>query len=108
MTPARTFAIAPSDYAELFQRRSRDRTVRRPEQPGVRVRIYGPLEARLQHVDRIVLGGLVEGTWPPETRGDPVAQPADAARRSASTCRSGASASRRTTSRRRSARAKSS
>ncbi len=35
------------------------------------VRIYGPLEARLQPVDRLVLGGLVEGVWPPETRGDP-------------------------------------
>ena len=37
----------------------------------VRVRIYGPLEARLQNVDRVVLGGLVEGIWPPETRSDP-------------------------------------
>ena len=37
----------------------------------VRVRIYGPLEARLQSVDRLVLGGLVEGVWPPETRSDP-------------------------------------
>ena len=48
-----------------------DRTVRRHGQPGVRVRIYGPLEARLQHIDRVVLGGLVEGTWPPDTRPDP-------------------------------------
>ena len=39
--------------------------------PDVRVRIYGPLEARLQPVDRVVLGGLVEGVWPPETRSDP-------------------------------------
>ena len=37
----------------------------------MRVRIYGPLEARLQTVDRVVLGGLVEGVWPPETRPDP-------------------------------------
>ena len=45
--------------------------MRRPGAPGVRVRIYGPLEARLHDVDRVVLGGLVEGTWPPETRSDP-------------------------------------
>jgi ATP-dependent helicase/nuclease subunit B len=45
--------------------------VRRPERPGVRVRIYGLLEARLQNVDRVVLGSLVEGVWPPETRSDP-------------------------------------
>ena len=33
--------------------------------------LFGLLEARLQTVDRVVLGGLVEGTWPPETRTDP-------------------------------------
>jgi ATP-dependent helicase/nuclease subunit B len=30
-----------------------------------RVFIWGPLEARLQSVDVMVLGGLVEGVWPP-------------------------------------------
>lgn len=32
-----------------------------------RVSIWGPLEARLQHVDVLVLGGLNEGTWPAES-----------------------------------------
>ena len=41
------------------------------EQPGVHIRIFGPLEARLQDIDRVVLGGLNEGSWPPETRTDP-------------------------------------
>ncbi|HEY6024089.1 MAG TPA: double-strand break repair protein AddB, partial [Pseudolabrys sp.] len=45
--------------------------VRRPDNRGFRAHIYGPLEARLQQVDRIILGGLNEGTWPPETRSDP-------------------------------------
>jgi ATP-dependent helicase/nuclease subunit B len=62
--------IEPRDYVELFHAAIADRPVRRPE-ADVRVRIYGPLEARLQSVDRLVLGGLVEGVWPPETRGDP-------------------------------------
>ncbi|MFQ5773735.1 MAG: double-strand break repair protein AddB [Kiloniellaceae bacterium] len=31
-----------------------------------RLSIWGPLEARLQHVDVLVLGGLNEGTWPAE------------------------------------------
>jgi ATP-dependent helicase/nuclease subunit B len=62
--------VEPRDYAELFHATIADRPVRRPEK-DVRVRIYGPLEARLQSVDRLVLGGLVEGVWPPETRGDP-------------------------------------
>ena len=29
-----------------------------------RLAILGPLEARLQHFDRVILGGLNEGTWP--------------------------------------------
>ena len=37
----------------------------------VRVHIYGPLEARLQSADLLMLGGLNEATWPPETRSDP-------------------------------------
>ncbi|MCX7312365.1 MAG: double-strand break repair protein AddB [Alphaproteobacteria bacterium] len=63
-------AVARGDYVELFHAAIADRPVRRPE-ADVRVRIYGPLEARLQSVDRLVLGGLVEGVWPPDTRGDP-------------------------------------
>jgi ATP-dependent helicase/nuclease subunit B len=62
--------VAPVDYPELFAAAIADRVVRRPDQHA-RVRIFGLLEARLQTVDRIVLGGLVEGTWPPETRTDP-------------------------------------
>src|SRR5581483_9494480 len=68
---AAAFPVTLSDYTELFRTAIGVRVVRRPGQPGVRVRIYGLLEARLQHVDRVVLGGLVEGTWPPETRSDP-------------------------------------
>jgi len=63
--------VAKADYAELFHAAIADRVVRRPEIDDVRVRIFGPLEARLQSIDRVVLGGLNEGTWPPETRSDP-------------------------------------
>jgi ATP-dependent helicase/nuclease subunit B len=48
-----------------------DRVVRRPPLSGVRLRIYGRLEARLQSADRMVLGALIEGTWPPEIASDP-------------------------------------
>ena len=64
-------AVGKGDYAELFHAAIGDRMVRRPETRDVRVRIFGPLEARLQAVDRLVLGGLNEGTWPPESRSDP-------------------------------------
>src|SRR5262249_35237038 len=63
-------AAAPTDYGDLFKTAIADRVVRRPDLPGVRVRIYGLLEARLQNVDRVVLGGLGEGVWPPDTRAD--------------------------------------
>ncbi len=68
---AQGLGVAPADYAELFHAAIGDRAVRRPEARDLRAHIYGPLEARLQTVDRLVLGGLNEGTWPPETRSDP-------------------------------------
>ena len=63
-------AIAPSDYAELFTAALSGRVVRRPPRQGLQVRILGLLEARLTDSDRVVLGGLVEGAWPPESRTD--------------------------------------
>lgn len=68
---AASLAVAPADYAELFHATIAERVVRRPETADVRIRILGPLEARLQTFQRLVLGGLNEGTWPPETRSDP-------------------------------------
>jgi ATP-dependent helicase/nuclease subunit B len=60
-----------SDYAEVFHTAFGDKTVRRPEAANARLRIYGPLEARLTQCDRVILGGLVEGIWPPAPRIDP-------------------------------------
>ena len=72
MSPsAAGLAVGKADYPELFHTSIGERVVRRPEIADVRVRIFGPLEARLQSIDRIVLGGLNEATWPPETRSDP-------------------------------------
>ena len=63
--------VAPADYAELFHAALAGRTVHRPAPTEARVHIFGTLESRLQSVDRMVLGGLVEGAWPPEVRADP-------------------------------------
>jgi ATP-dependent helicase/nuclease subunit B len=63
--------VVPTEYSDVFRAAISDRVVRRPEQPGVRVHIFGLLEARLQSVDLLVLGGLNEGTWPPEAHSDP-------------------------------------
>ena len=59
------------DYPELFQTAFADRMVRRPEQANAHLHIYGQLEARLTESDRVILGGLVEGVWPPAPRIDP-------------------------------------
>ncbi len=36
-----------------------------------RLFIWGNMEARLQHADLIILGGLNEGTWPPDVKAGP-------------------------------------
>src|SRR4051794_13027728 len=59
------------DYPEVFQTAFGGRIVRRPEAAGAQLRIYGQLEARLTESDRVILGGLVEGVWPPAPRNDP-------------------------------------
>ncbi|OYY58882.1 MAG: double-strand break repair protein AddB, partial [Rhizobiales bacterium 35-66-30] len=64
-------ALRLADYAETVSALFADQMVRPPRQAQEQVRILGPLEARLIHVDRVILGGLVEGAWPPQTRTDP-------------------------------------
>jgi ATP-dependent helicase/nuclease subunit B len=49
-----------------------DGRVTRPRFGGhPRLFIWGPLEARLQRADVMILGGLNEGSWPPEPDADP-------------------------------------
>src|SRR3989440_837136 len=59
------------DYPDVFQTAFADRMVRRPESGSAKLFIYGQLEARLTESDRVILGGLVEGGWPPAPRVDP-------------------------------------
>ena len=69
--PTSRFPFAHADYPELFAVAIDQHVVRKPDPPGNRIRIYGPLEARLTGIDRVVIGGLVEGVWPPDPRTDP-------------------------------------
>lgn len=59
------------NYPDVFRTAFADRTVRRPQDSAAHLRIYGPLEARLTESDRVILGGLIEGVWPPAPRVDP-------------------------------------
>jgi ATP-dependent helicase/nuclease subunit B len=63
--------VAMSDYPDVFQTAFGERAVRRQEIPGAQLHIYGPLESRLMQSDRVIIGGLIEGVWPPSPRIDP-------------------------------------
>ena len=56
--------LAPADYAPFYRSLLAGR-VARPRRPAhPRLFIWGPLEARLQQPDVVVLGSLNEGVWP--------------------------------------------
>jgi ATP-dependent helicase/nuclease subunit B len=62
---------APEDYAGIFDQLIAKITVRRRNDAHPRIAILGPLEARLQHADVIILGGLNDGAWPRDAAIDP-------------------------------------
>jgi ATP-dependent helicase/nuclease subunit B len=66
--------IAPveaSSYPVLFRALAEQRPVRPTFGRHPRLAILGPLEARLQSFNTVVLGGLNEGTWPGAANVDP-------------------------------------
>ncbi|WP_338092746.1 double-strand break repair protein AddB [Allostella humosa] len=63
--------IAGAAYPGLFAALAGAVAVRPAYGSHPRLHIWGPLEARLQQADRLVLGGLNEGTWPGVARSDP-------------------------------------
>lgn len=64
-------AVAADDYPGLFESLLTGRVVRPRFGRHPRLAILGPLEARLQHHDLMILGGLNEGGWPAEPAVDP-------------------------------------
>lgn len=64
-------SLAPAAYLGLFDEFLEGLVVRGAPSRHPRLTILGPLEARLQTADLVVLGGLNEGVWPPEPRDDP-------------------------------------
>jgi ATP-dependent helicase/nuclease subunit B len=63
--------IHGSAYAALLDSLMSGQVVRPKFGRHPRLNILGPLEARLQRADLTILGGLNEGTWPPEPTADP-------------------------------------
>jgi ATP-dependent helicase/nuclease subunit B len=65
------FTLAGRHWPALLARLMAGRAVRPRFGLQPRLFIWGLLEARLQSADRLVLGGLNEGAWPPEIEEDP-------------------------------------
>ncbi len=63
--------LAGAAYPALLDSLLEGRVVRPRWGRHPRLNIWGPLEARLQHADWMILGGLNEGSWPPQPAVDP-------------------------------------
>ena len=63
--------VSAARYPALLEALFAGRTVRPRYGSHPRLAILGPLEARLQRYDVMILGGLNEGTWPPALAADP-------------------------------------
>jgi len=64
-------AIAGGEWPGLLAAMLEPETIRPAFGRHPRLFIWGPLEARLQRADLLVLGGLNEGTWPPAVETGP-------------------------------------
>lgn len=64
-------AVGGRRYSDAFSALIAGAAVRRRSNAHPRLAILGPLEARLQSADRVILGGLNEGVWPQDAAGDP-------------------------------------
>jgi len=63
--------IDGDSWPALFETLQEGQVLRPAHGGHPRLAILGPLEARLRHADRVILGGLNEGVWPPEQPHDP-------------------------------------
>lgn len=63
--------IPPGEWPSVLPALMSGQAVRRRLPGDTRVQILGPMEARLQSFDVMILGGLNEGVWPQRTRNDP-------------------------------------
>lgn len=65
----------PTGLTPLLDGLMQEVAVRPPQGGHPRLAIYGLIEARLQSADRMILGGLNEGVWPPASAADPFLAP---------------------------------
>ncbi|MFA5040449.1 MAG: PD-(D/E)XK nuclease family protein, partial [Bdellovibrionales bacterium] len=63
--------LSGNDYAALFGSLASTKILRSVRTTHPRLSILGPLEARLCSADLVILGGMNEGSWPPDAGFDP-------------------------------------
>lgn len=63
--------VAPGAYPALLDALMSGQSVRAEFGSHPRLSILGPMEARLQHADLVILGSMNEDVWPPRTVADP-------------------------------------
>ena len=71
LAAANAMVLPHRDYPAAFAALVASSVTRRRSAAHPRLSILGPLEARLQHADHIILAGLNDGVWP----GDPPTDP---------------------------------
>ncbi len=64
-------SIDPHIYPGMFETLLAQETYWPKQGQHPRLHILSPIEARLQHFDRVILGGLNEGSWPALPEADP-------------------------------------
>lgn len=62
--------FAPDEWPDILAALIASETVKPTPAGDPRVSIWGPLEARLQSVDTMIIGGLNEGSWPRKAEPD--------------------------------------
>ncbi|MGB7334814.1 MAG: double-strand break repair protein AddB [Salaquimonas sp.] len=65
------FTFKPQEAPSVFDALVAGNRTRKVGRTRARLHIYGALEARLQHSDVLILGGLNEGIWPQSPNDDP-------------------------------------
>lgn len=68
--PDARLSVRLTDYPSVFRALLRGKTAKSIRATHPRLKILGTLEARLLGFDRVVLGGLNETVWPPQTKHD--------------------------------------
>ena len=63
--------IPVNDYLDFFETIMQGIMVRSTELSHPRIKILGPIEARLNHYDTIIIGSCNEGVWPASPSADP-------------------------------------